>query len=349
MNIVFDAVRRDLYSEYEAEIAEMVASLAPTQYLTEEELDEQQSVPEHLRFAYTKQQLLCLRAAKISPSSFRRAIHNEEAKKNEPAHLDEEKDKKKEFCGEVLGKMKGKDNKFWKEKEAEMLEREAILEKLIRFHQKDLLDKCYTNGEVGKLQMHRLQSEAVRLLRESILAQEAHRQAKRCLPRCVPISAEGSVKVGKEKEEHQQQQSQLGFPGSEGSAGKRFPENAAKCGGAASTPFVRQEDLPEMVDTDGGGKIRSYDLEVQNDGKELEREEAGEEQQCSHANAALEEGREAMPDAISDWVIHMDNWRTVKEGGHHGASYSTQRLNILDMLDRRLKEEELTRKVDALI
>lgn len=302
MNIVFDKLRKDLYREYEAEISSMMESLDPSHYLTQEEQEEQEEVPAHLRFSYTKQQLLCLRAAKITPSHLQTI--QREARKGD-IHGKEN--------GEVSHGENNEDDKIWKQKEVEMLEREADLEKLLRGFQQGILENPDGYTAVEKIHLHRLQSEAVRILRNSLVAQEAYRENRK-----VPSSPHEIVAHTTEEKEIEKESEEATVEG------KTQVRTAVS---------VTHHDL---VSANNGTAVDEWKKELEESHRErkepLHKEEG--------------EGTQAR---ISDWKVHVDNFLAVKEGGRHGPAYTKQRLGILDLLDRRLREEELTRKVNALI
>lgn len=127
----------------------MVEGMDQSSALTEEETELQQQVPEHLRLSYSRQQLLCLRAAKVDPCPLR--------------------------CCENKGDEEEKEvPRTWDMKEAEQLEWEYELEK-------NLEEKKASLGAINPelRQMHRLQNETVRRLRQAVLEQEEYKQKKR--------------------------------------------------------------------------------------------------------------------------------------------------------------------------
>lgn len=349
MNAIFDNVRKELYKEYETEICAVVESLDPSPYLYEKDVEEQQRqhVPDHLRFAFTKQQLLCLRAAKISPPILEKIRKEEEEKRQKKAQEEEEK---------VGGSSPHRTYEEWKRKEADMLMREAELENQLREHQQSLSEKMYGSGsEAKRRQMHRIQSEAVRKLRESILAQQAYAESKehKSVPHCssslenkqkTPTSSGG---VGIQEEDKATDRTRTD-EGSEISTSV-LPQTTVVFHTVPASPFV-ESICPQAGDKEEDEKKVSVE-----DIDEKEEESGGASRTICHRDGTEEGGlvvesvgptTTAVP---SDWMIHLDNIQAVKEGGRYGEAYARQRLDILNVIDHRLREETLVRSVNALL
>lgn len=145
MTHLFNRVKRDLYAEYEKEITELVEGRRGNEPLSPEEEALQQQVPEHLRISYARQQLLSLRAAKVDPCPLKCCEHKEEEPQPVP--------------------------RSWDIKEAEQLEWEAQLKDALEDKKKEL-----ALGKPELAHMHRLQSESLRRLRQSVLEREMYKK-----------------------------------------------------------------------------------------------------------------------------------------------------------------------------
>lgn len=351
MNVIFGNVRKELYKEYETEISALVESLDPTPYLYEKEVEEQQKqqVPDHLRFAFTKQQLLCLRAAKVSPPILERIRKEEEEKRRTKVREEEEK---------VVHSSDSRAYAEWKRKEAEMMEKEAALVNQLREYQQSLSEKVYGSGsEAKKLQMHRIQSEAVRKLRESILAQQAYAEAKR--HDNVPhhsSSLENEQKTppiagGASSQEEDNETDRLLADGGNEISTSVSPQTTVFLHPAPASPFV-DSLLPQTGNT--GEEEQKFSAE---DMEEKDEESGGasgvDRTICNRDGTdkfgAVEEEGPTAAAVTFDWVTHLDNIQAVKEGGRYGEAYAKQRLDILNVIDHRLREETLVRRVNALL
>lgn len=161
MSHIFQRTKHDLYVQYEKEITELVEGMEGAVELSEEERALQQMVPEHLRVSYSRQQLLCLRAAKVTPIQLR----------SQPDGGSEAADT--ENGGAPLLIEEGP-QRTWPDTEVlEQQNFDAELEEKVVAQRRDIRNKS-----LHIRQMHRLQNESLQKLRQSILEMEAYRESR---------------------------------------------------------------------------------------------------------------------------------------------------------------------------
>lgn len=153
MNHELKKIKAKLYEEYEEELTNVLKEIDEEIKSMRESgsQDEGNDLAEHLRLRYTRQNLMCLRAARaVAPPTITENKRTEERDRLARLH----------------------EIRSWDDKEREQKLHEAELEELI-------LATKEKNASVDALRMRRIQSEAVRLLRSSIIEQDAYQENKK--------------------------------------------------------------------------------------------------------------------------------------------------------------------------